>query len=198
MGIKNLQRLPVNLLFFPCNTQWFQIFYLVHVNSQVWSFITVIWSFPQTKTKTELFWTISVPPKRNIKSNDFELLLSRQTCQRNNVVNYASGIVTKTGNNHKWPQTMTNDHKPPANDHKWPKTTSNNHKHPQTANKRLQTTNKWTLITRKQPQTATPAHQIKHLTLSFFFPYPLIKRNTLILKNILFTLHTPPYAKMAA
>ena len=35
------------------------------------------------KTETELFWAISVSSKRNIKSNDFERLLSRQTCRRN-------------------------------------------------------------------------------------------------------------------
>ena len=49
----------------------------------------------QTK-KTELFWAISVLSKRNAKSNDFELVLSRQACQRNHVLNYASenGLTT--------------------------------------------------------------------------------------------------------
>ena len=43
------------------------------------------------KTKAELFWPISLSSKRNVKSNDFELVLSRQTTQRNHVQNYASG-----------------------------------------------------------------------------------------------------------
>ena len=37
----------------------------------------------RAKTKTEL-------SKRNTMSNDFELVLLRQTCQRNHVLNYAS------------------------------------------------------------------------------------------------------------
>ena len=45
----------------------------------------------QTKAKTELFWTISVSSKKNIKSNDFKLVLSRQTYQRNHMLNNASG-----------------------------------------------------------------------------------------------------------
>ena len=45
----------------------------------------------RAKTKTELFWAISVSSKRNIKINDFELVLSRQTSQRNYMLNYASG-----------------------------------------------------------------------------------------------------------
>ena len=53
-------------------------------------------------------------------------------------------VVTKKGNNHKPPQTITNDHKlsandhkPPANDHKPQETTS---KRPETTSKQLQTT----------------------------------------------------------
>ena len=53
-------------------------------------------------------------------------------------------VVTKRGNNHKPPQTITNDHKlsandhkPPANDHKPQETTS---KRPETTSKQLQTT----------------------------------------------------------
>ena len=42
------------------------------------------------KTKTELFWAIAVSSKRNIKSNDFDLALSRQTCQRNHLLSYTS------------------------------------------------------------------------------------------------------------
>ena len=45
----------------------------------------------ETKTKTELLWAISVSLKKNIKSNNFELMLSRQTCQKNHVTIYASG-----------------------------------------------------------------------------------------------------------
>ena len=63
--------------------------------------------------------------------------------------------------------TTINDHKPPANDHK-----------------RSQTTNKPPLTTSKQPQTTIPAHQTKNLTFRFFFPHPLITRNTPIFKNI--------------
>ena len=49
------------------------------------------------KTKTELFWAISVSSKRNTKSNHFELVLLRETCQRNHVLNYTSGnsLTTK-------------------------------------------------------------------------------------------------------
>ena len=36
-------------------------------------------------------------------------------------------VVTKTGNDHKAPQTSTNDHKPQSNDYKPP---ANNHKPP--------------------------------------------------------------------
>ena len=107
-------------------------------------------------------------------------------------------VVTKTGNDHKRPQTTrkqpqtttndqqttTNNHKRPANDHKQPQTTNNQL---QTTNKRLQTTNKRTLTTSKRPQTATRAHQTKNLTFRFFFPHPVITRNIPILKNILFT-----------
>ena len=40
--------------------------------------------------KKELFQAISVSPKRDTKNNNFELVLSRQICQRNHVLNYAS------------------------------------------------------------------------------------------------------------
>ena len=43
-----------------------------------------------TKTKTELFWAILVSSK---KSTDFELMLSRQICQINHMLNYVSGNV---------------------------------------------------------------------------------------------------------
>ena len=46
-------------------------------------------SFFQTKKK-ELFQAISVSPKRDTKNNNFELVLSRQICQRNHVLHYAS------------------------------------------------------------------------------------------------------------
>ena len=77
-------------IFFPCKTQWFQICYLVRVNSPVW-FLRLPFEVFWTKTKTQLTWTISVSCKRNIKSNDFEPVLSRQTCQRSYVLNHASG-----------------------------------------------------------------------------------------------------------
>ena len=63
-------------------------------------------------------------------------------------------VVTKTGNDHKPPQTATNNHKLPVSDHKLPQTT----------NIRLQTSNKRTLATSKRPQTATPAHRAKNVT----------------------------------
>ena len=47
--------------------------------------------FEVCHTKSELFWAISVSSKRNTKE-DFELVLLRQTCQINHVLNYASGI----------------------------------------------------------------------------------------------------------
>ena len=37
--------------FFPCRAQWFQICYLVHVNSQVRFSTTVVWSFSNKKQK---------------------------------------------------------------------------------------------------------------------------------------------------
>ena len=46
-------------------------------------------------------------------------------------------VVTKTDNNHKQPQSTTNNHKPSTNDHQPPQTTS---KRPQTINKLLKTT----------------------------------------------------------
>ena len=48
-------------------------------------------------------------------------------------------VVTKKGNNHKPPQTSTNDHKLSANDHKPP---ANNHKPQETTSKRSETTSK--------------------------------------------------------
>ena len=44
-----------------------------------------------TKRKNELFLAISVSLKGYIKSNSFELVLWRQTCQRKSVLNYDSG-----------------------------------------------------------------------------------------------------------
>ena len=48
-------------------------------------------------------------------------------------------VVTKKGNNHKPPQTITNDHKLSANDHKPP---ANDHKPQETTSKRPETTSK--------------------------------------------------------
>ena len=87
IGIKNMCRLPLDLLFFSCKTQWFQICDMVHVNYQVWSSTTVIWSLPN-KNKNWAIWAMSVSLKWNIKSNDFKLVLSRQPCQRHPVLNY--------------------------------------------------------------------------------------------------------------
>ena len=81
----------------------FAIFFLV--KSTDFRFVT--WSMPflkfdlprlwfevfLTKTKTDLFWAISVSSKRNVKSNDFELTLSRQTFQKNHFLNYTQGTV---------------------------------------------------------------------------------------------------------
>ena len=47
----------------------------------------------QTKRKTELFRAIPDSSKSKIKNNGFEFLLSMQTCQRNQVLNYASKTV---------------------------------------------------------------------------------------------------------
>ena len=76
----------------PCKTLWFQICYLVHVSSQVWSSTIVVWSFLNKK------WVIlshfSLVQK---EYKDFELVLLRQICQRIRVLNYASknGLRTK-------------------------------------------------------------------------------------------------------
>ena len=50
MEINKLWILPVNLLFFPCKSHWYQTSYLVHVNAQIWYSSNVVWSFPN-KTK---------------------------------------------------------------------------------------------------------------------------------------------------
>ena len=47
----------------------------------------------RTKRKTELFRAISGSSKSKIKNNGFECLISMQTCQRNQVLNYASETV---------------------------------------------------------------------------------------------------------
>ena len=100
-------------------------------------------------------------------------------------------VVTKTGINHKRPQTTS---KPLAKNHKQPQTASkrsqttanhqqptrkdhkspeNDHKPPKTTSKWLQTFNNWILTTRKWPQTATRTHRTKNLTFHFFFLHPL-------------------------
>ena len=83
--------------------------------------------------------------------------------------------------------TTTNHHKPTANDHKLPQTTS---KRPQTTTNHQQTTTNYHQTNtnyQHRPQTTTSAQKIKNLTFRFFFPHPVITRNTHILKNILFT-----------
>ena len=94
-GDQNLWRLPVNLLIF------------FYVSPSDFRFVTWFMSilkfglprlsFEVFQTKTKLFWAISVSSKRIVKSNDFKLLLSRQTSQRNHVLNYAAvnGLATK-------------------------------------------------------------------------------------------------------
>ena len=47
----------------------------------------------RTKRKTELFRAIPGSSKSKIKNNGFEFLISMQTCQRNQVLNYASETV---------------------------------------------------------------------------------------------------------
>ena len=59
-------------------------------------------------------------------------------------------VVTKKGNNHKPPQTSTNDHKLSANDHKPP---TNDHKPPANNHKPQETTSKRSETTSKPPQT---------------------------------------------
>ena len=88
--------------------------------------------------------------------------------------NNIHNVVIKTGNDHKVPQTTSKRPQP---------TTKPTSKRPQTTNKRLQTTNKRTLTTIKRSETATHTHQTKNLTFRFFFPHPLITRNTRILKK---------------
>ena len=83
---KPQEKLLVNLLFFPGNTQWFQICYFVHAISQVWSSMTVVWSFPNKKL---VFLSHFSLVQKEYK--DFELLLLRQIYQRNHAVNYAPG-----------------------------------------------------------------------------------------------------------
>ena len=86
------------------------IIILFHVKSSDFRFVTWFMSILKfglprlpfevfrRKIKTELFWTISASFKRNIKSNDFELMLSKQACQRNHVLNYGSENFLST----KW------------------------------------------------------------------------------------------------
>ena len=104
-------------------------------------------------------------------------------------------VVTKTGNNHKppqttnkRPQTITNHLQTTTNDNKPPQTTSNR---PQmtTNNKKMATNNHQTEINYLLHicTSSTPAHQTKNLTFCFFFLHPVITRSTLILKNIAFS-----------
>ena len=78
--------------------------------------------------------------------------------------------------------TTTSHHKAPQSTEKHQQTTTNDYK---AQKKRLQTPNKLKLTTSKQPQPATSVHKTKNLTFRFFFPHPIIPRNTPILRNIL-------------
>ena len=68
----------------------YMIYHMVHVNSQVWSSTTVVWSF-LNKNKNSVILSHFSLAQKNIKRNVFELVLSRQTCEINNVPNYDSG-----------------------------------------------------------------------------------------------------------
>ena len=103
-------------------------------------------------------------------------------------------VVTKTDSGHKPPQITTNEHKRSQTTSKRPQTTSKppqiTSKQPQTTSKRPETASKWPQSTSKRlqttdkrPKTATPSHQNKKLSFSFFFSHPTITR-TSILKNI--------------
>ena len=76
--------------FLPCKTQWFQIQYLVHTDFQVWFPSTAVWIF-LNKYKNWVILSYLSLVQKVIKSNNFELVLSRQTCQTNHVLNYVSG-----------------------------------------------------------------------------------------------------------
>lgn len=119
---------------------------------------------PHFVTKVDVFISLKF---------DHLLLLDKPStyyCSSNFLACIVLGVITKTGNDHRQPQaTMSNQ-----TTNKWPQTNS---KRPQFTSKWLQTTSKW-------PQTATPSHQTKTLTCRFFFPYPVVTRTTLILKNI--------------
>ena len=78
----------------------------------------------------------------------------------------------------------TNHHKPTANDHKLPQTTS---KRQQTTTNHQQTTTNYHQTNTNCQQSTNSAQQTKSLAFRFFFPHPVITRNTHILKNILFT-----------
>ena len=62
-------------------TQWFQICYLVHVISQVWSSATVVWSFPNKKWVILSHFNLVQKEYR-----DFEVVLLRQMGQRKHVL----------------------------------------------------------------------------------------------------------------
>ena len=92
-------------------------------------------------------------------------------------------IITKTGNDHKQPQTtskrpqITTNHQQTTTTHrkptsKRPQTTTNGFKSLANDYKLLQTS-----------KTATPVYQTKHLTFRFIFSHLVITRNTTILKT---------------
>ena len=71
-------RIPVNLLFFHVKRSDFRF---VSWLMSVLKFGVARLLFEVFLTKPELFSAISVSSKENIESNDFELVLFRQTCQ---------------------------------------------------------------------------------------------------------------------
>ena len=80
------EKLQVNLLFFPVQNPVISDLLLSSYHFSIWSSTTVVWSFPNKK------WVIlSHFSLVQNKYKDFELMLLRQICQRNHVLNYASG-----------------------------------------------------------------------------------------------------------
>ena len=77
------------------------------------------------------------------------------------------------GNNHKPQQTTTDDHKRPANNHKRSQMTINHQQ--MTTNHQHMTTNYKQTNTNYQKTTI---NQTKNLMFHFFFPYPVITKNT--------------------
>ena len=66
-----------------CKTQWFQICYLVHVISQVWSSTTVNWSFPNKKWATLSHFSLLQNEYNDSElMHAFEANMSKKTCAK--------------------------------------------------------------------------------------------------------------------